>query len=189
MIGLNSINIAENVPLTLEETLNELLNYPEYLLPFMSHLMASKEEVSKTEHDERKVEEVKMLSEVNDPLLDLENCNLHELISILQKFASDPSIDVNQSGFGSYIANHVLKEKIARYNQEAMIPPKQKTAYEILRSDWSSDVCSSDLDINSCKLQFSTSSKGSLTSLSILTSSTFLSSCSVLLTSSFEAIR
>ena len=23
---------------------------------------------------------------------------------------------------------------------------KQKTAYEILRSDWSSDVCSSDLD-------------------------------------------
>ena len=56
--------------------------------------------------------------------LDLENCSLHELISILQKFASDPSIDVNQSGFGSYIANHVLKEKIARYNQEAMIPPK-----------------------------------------------------------------
>ena len=90
----------------------------------MSHLMASKEEVSKTEHDERKVEEVKMLSEVNDPLLDLENSSLHELISILQKFASDPSIDVNQSGFGYYIANHVLKEKIARYNQEAMIPPK-----------------------------------------------------------------
>ena len=24
---------------------------------------------------------------------------------------------------------------------------KQKTAYEILRSDWSSDVCSSDLDL------------------------------------------
>ena len=56
VVGLNSINIAENVPLTLEETLNELLNYPEYLLPFMSHLMASKEEVSKTEYDERKVE-------------------------------------------------------------------------------------------------------------------------------------
>ena len=46
---LNSINIAKNAPLTLEETMNELLNYPEYLLPFMSHLMASKEEVSKTE--------------------------------------------------------------------------------------------------------------------------------------------
>ena len=71
------------------------------------------------------IEEVKMLSEVKDPLLDLENCSLHELISILQKFASDPSINYNQAGFGSYIANHVLKEKIARYNQEAMIPPKR----------------------------------------------------------------
>ena len=28
MVGLNSINIVENVPLILEETLNELLNYP-----------------------------------------------------------------------------------------------------------------------------------------------------------------
>ena len=56
---------------------------------------------------ERKVEEVKMFSEVKEPLLDLENCSLHELISILQKFASDPSINVNQAGFGSYIANHV----------------------------------------------------------------------------------
>ena len=28
---------------------------------------------------ERKVEEVKMLSEVKEPLLDLENCSLHEL--------------------------------------------------------------------------------------------------------------
>ena len=65
-----------------------------------------------------------MLSKVKDPFLDLENCSLHELISILQKFASDPSINTNQAGFGSYIANHVLKEKIARYNQEAMIPPK-----------------------------------------------------------------
>ena len=70
------------------------------------------------------VEEAKMLSEVKDPLLDLENCSLHELISILQKIVSDPSINTNQAGFGSYIDNHVLKEKIARYNQETMIPPK-----------------------------------------------------------------
>ena len=35
---------------------------------------------------ERKVEEVKTLSEVKEPLLDLENCSLPELISILQKF-------------------------------------------------------------------------------------------------------
>jgi hypothetical protein len=72
---------------------------------------------------ERKVEEVKMLSEVKEPFVDLEKCRLHELISILQKFASDPSINANQAGFGTYIANHVLKEKIARYNQKAMIPP------------------------------------------------------------------
>ena len=59
-----------------------------------------------------------MLSEVKDPLLDLYNCSLYELISILPKFASDPSINTNQAGFGSYIANHVLKEKIARYTKK-----------------------------------------------------------------------
>ena len=68
----------------------------------------------------KKVEEVKPLNEVIDTLLDLEKCSLHDLICTLQKFASDSSIDVNQAGFGSYIANHVLKEKIARYNQESM---------------------------------------------------------------------
>jgi hypothetical protein len=54
---------------------------------------------------------------------------LHELINILQKFAGDPSINTNQACFGSYIANHVLKEKIARYNQEAMIPLKLGDAW------------------------------------------------------------
>ena len=44
--------------------------------------MVSKEKVSKTEYDERKVEEVKMLSEVKDPLLDLENSSLHEFTKI-----------------------------------------------------------------------------------------------------------
>ena len=39
------------------------------------------------------IEEVKMLSEVKEQLLDLRSCSLHELISILQKFASDPSIN------------------------------------------------------------------------------------------------
>jgi hypothetical protein len=79
--------------------------------------------------NDKEVEEVKMLSEVKDPLLDLEKCSLHELMSILQKFASDPFINANQAGFGSYIDNHVLKEKIARYNQEAMIPPKLGDAW------------------------------------------------------------
>ena len=132
VVDMNSINIDENVPTIIEKTLNELSNYPEYLMPFMSQLMSLKEEANETEYDkslllielERKVEEVKMLSEVKELFLDLENCILHELISILQKFASDPSINVNQAGFGSYIASHVLKEKIPRYNQEAMIPRK-----------------------------------------------------------------
>jgi hypothetical protein len=86
-------------------------------------------EIFKLYDREKKVEEVKMLSEVKDPLLDLEKCSLHEIICILQKFASDPSINANQAGFGSYIYNHVLKEKIARYNQEAMIPPKLGDAW------------------------------------------------------------
>ena len=61
---------------------------------------------------DRKVEKFKMLSEVKEPFVDLEKCSLHELISILQKFASDPSVNVNQAGFGSYIANHVLKKRL-----------------------------------------------------------------------------
>jgi hypothetical protein len=102
----------------------------------VSQLVCLEEEVKEIEEDEtimimdeRKVEEVKILSEAKDPLLDLEKSSLHELISILQKFASDPSINANQAGFGSYIANHVLKEKIARYNQEAMISPKLGDAW------------------------------------------------------------
>ena len=50
-----------------------------------------------------KVEEFKMLSEVKDPMLDLENSSLHELISILQKFASDHSIDVNIFNIVNYM--------------------------------------------------------------------------------------
>jgi hypothetical protein len=42
----------------------------------------------------------------------------------LQSFDNDPSFNVHQTGFGSYIANHVIKEKIQRYNNDAMIPPK-----------------------------------------------------------------
>jgi hypothetical protein len=72
-----------------------------------------------------KVEELKMLEDVNnEPLVNLDKCSLNELIDILQKFAKDPSISSTQSGFGSYIANRVLQEKIDRYNKEAMIPPK-----------------------------------------------------------------
>ena len=124
VVGVSSINIAENVPPTLEETFNELLQYPDYLLPFMSYLYSLNEANEIKSNDPLVREEVKMLSEVKEPLLDLESCSLHELMSILQKFASDPSININQAGFGSFIASHVLNEKIARYNKEAMTPPK-----------------------------------------------------------------
>jgi hypothetical protein len=77
------------------------------------------------EMEEKEVEEVKMLSDnVNEPLLNLDKCSLSELINILQNFANDPSFNVHQTGFGSYISNHVIKEKIQHYNNEAMIPPK-----------------------------------------------------------------
>jgi hypothetical protein len=70
-----------------------------------------------------------MLSESREPLLDLDKCSLHELVAILEKFAKDPTINVNQVGFGSYIANFVIKEKIHRYNNEAMILPKLGVAW------------------------------------------------------------
>ena len=54
---------------------------------------------------------------------------MHELIAILEKFSKDTTINVNQAGFGSYIANYVIKEKIQRYNNEAMIPPKLGDAW------------------------------------------------------------
>jgi hypothetical protein len=66
-----------------------------------------------------------MLSDnVNEPLLNLDKCSLNELVNILQNFANDPYFNIHQAEFGSYIANHVIKEKIQRYNNEAMIPPK-----------------------------------------------------------------
>jgi hypothetical protein len=61
---------------------------------------------------------------IKEPLLDLDKCSLHELNNILQSFANYPSFNVYQTGFGSYIANHVVKEKNQHYNNVAMIPPK-----------------------------------------------------------------
>ena len=64
-----------------------------------------------------------------NPLLDLDKCSLNELICLLQKFANDPSFNVHQTGFGSFIANHVIKEKIEMYDKESMIPPKLGDAW------------------------------------------------------------
>jgi hypothetical protein len=82
-------------------------------------------ELYKLNMEEKEVEQVKMLSDnIKEPLLDLDKCSLNELINILQSFANDPSFNVHQTGFGSYIAKYVIKEKIQCYNNEAMIPPK-----------------------------------------------------------------
>jgi hypothetical protein len=82
-------------------------------------------ELYKLNVEEKEVEKIKMFSNnVNEPLLNLDKCSLSELINILQNFANDPSFNVHQTGFGSYIANHVSKEKIQRYNNKAMITPK-----------------------------------------------------------------
>jgi hypothetical protein len=61
--------------------------------------------------EEKEVEEVNMLSNnIKEPLLDLDKCSLNDLINILQKISNDPSFNVHQTGFRSYIANHVIKE-------------------------------------------------------------------------------
>jgi hypothetical protein len=54
---------------------------------------------------------VKILSEVREPLSDLDKCSLQELIAILKKFSNDPTINVNQAGFGYYIPTMLLKKR------------------------------------------------------------------------------
>jgi hypothetical protein len=56
-------------------------------------------------------------------LASLENCTLNEVISMLKYYACDPIFNSNQAGFGSFIANHVIKEKVDRYQKEPMVPP------------------------------------------------------------------
>jgi hypothetical protein len=51
-------------------------------------------------------------------------CSLHELLTMLQKYASGSLINMHQEGFGSYIVDIMIKEKMDRYKQEAMIPSK-----------------------------------------------------------------
>ena len=132
-VGMNSISIKETLPTTFEETYNELLNYTDILEPLLlqfgslteeerEEIMRVEEEtimaIEENDYETKQVEEIKMLSDtITEPLLDLDKCSLHELMSILQNIAKDPSINVHQAGFGSYITNHVLKEKIDRYNR------------------------------------------------------------------------
>jgi hypothetical protein len=135
-IGMNYISITTNTPSTFEETYNELMQYinlPEpLLLQFEIHMKKPLEEEKITTMliykennlaNYKQIEEVKMISDVREPSVDLDKCSLHDLLAILEKFSQDPTINVHQAGFGSYIANYVIKEKIERYNNEALIPP------------------------------------------------------------------
>jgi hypothetical protein len=61
------INLVERIPVDTTKEENNLKMALEALL---------------RKRNEKKVEEVKKLSEVKDPLLDLEKCSLHELINI-----------------------------------------------------------------------------------------------------------
>ena len=88
----------------LSNVLKNASSFDSYHKPNLSDLLVN------TLDETTKVEELRMLNDVvTEPLLDLDKCSLSELITILQKFAKDPSINANQAGFGSYIANHVLK--------------------------------------------------------------------------------
>jgi hypothetical protein len=113
MVGMNSIVVSEIPSSTLEETYNELLDYVDLPEPLLKSMNVEENNVKEKVVEEKEVEEVKMLSDnVNEPLLNLDKCSLNELINILQNFANDPSFNVHQTRFGSYIANHVIKEKI-----------------------------------------------------------------------------
>ena len=90
MVGMNSITITESLPSTFEETYNELLNYTDLLEPLLLQLGSLTEEEKEStmlvEKKDKQVEEIKMLSDkINEPLLDLDKCSLHELINLLQK--------------------------------------------------------------------------------------------------------
>jgi hypothetical protein len=49
----------------------------------------------------------------------------------LQNHACDPHVDSNKAGFGSFIANHVVKEKLNMYHKNSMVPPKLGDVWEI----------------------------------------------------------
>jgi hypothetical protein len=141
-VGMNSIVITESDTPSLEKIYNEIMDYTDFYEPIMMRFaneftikqkLEKENEVESSEkskedkelpNNKKQIEEVKMLSEVHGSLVDLDKCSLHELINILQKKSNDPSINVLQAGLGSYIENYVIKEKIARYNNKAMIPPK-----------------------------------------------------------------
>ena len=95
IVGMNSIVVTKKDPPILEEIFVELMDYSDFLEPIMSKLTSefSTEEVVEEENktdssekslenstpttsNEKQVEEIKMLSEVHDPFINLEKCSL-----------------------------------------------------------------------------------------------------------------
>jgi hypothetical protein len=88
-------------------------------------------EKEKKVEDSRQIEEIRMLDDIpNNPLASFKKCTLDEVFSILQNDACDPTINTNQAGFNSYIANHVIKENLDMYNKESMVPSKLGDVWE-----------------------------------------------------------
>jgi hypothetical protein len=89
----------------------------------------SREKEKKEEEESRQVEDIRMLDDIpNNPF---ENCTLNEYLSMLQNHACDPTVVTNQAGFGSFITNHVIKEKLDMYHKESMVPPKLGDVWEL----------------------------------------------------------
>jgi hypothetical protein len=81
--------------------------------PAVKNGKVEEREKEKKEEESRQIEEIKLINEVpNHPLASLENCTLDEVISVLQNYACDPTTTVNQAGFDSYIANHIIKRSL-----------------------------------------------------------------------------
>jgi hypothetical protein len=57
-------------------------------------------------------------------LASLEICTLDEIISILYNHTYDPLVDSSQAGFDTFIANHVIIEKLSRYHRDSVVSPK-----------------------------------------------------------------
>jgi hypothetical protein len=50
----------------------------------------------------------------------LESCTVDNYVLFFQNHACEPDVDANQAGFGTIIANHVIKEKLNRYHKESI---------------------------------------------------------------------
>jgi hypothetical protein len=50
---------------------------------------------------------------------------------MLQNHTCDPTVVSNQAGFGSSIANNVIKGKLDMYHEESMVPPKLADVWEL----------------------------------------------------------